>query len=80
MEGFGIGDANQTVVEDGGEENNSTKMTPKDGEKNDFPSAIPKHCKSPTKIINHMKMEMILMESLFTLMNLLKQEEIRTCF
>ncbi len=79
IEGFIIGDANEAFVEDGGEENNSTKMAPLDSEKRIFhqPSLI--FASSPTKIMNHMKMGTILMESLFTLMNMLRWEKILTC-
>ena len=36
IEGFVIGDADEAFVEDAGEENNSTKMAPPDGEKKQF--------------------------------------------
>ncbi len=45
IEGFAIGDVYEAFVEDGGAENNSTKITPLDGDKNNFPSAIPNCCK-----------------------------------
>ncbi len=77
IEGVAIGDATEAFVEDGGEENNSTEMAPLDGKKKQFSISHPQVLQiSPTKIMNYIKMDIILMEILFTLTNLLRWDKI----
>lgn len=49
IECVAVGDANEAVIEDGGQENNSTKNAPQEGKKTDFPSAIPAHLRFPNQ-------------------------------
>ncbi len=80
IEVVAIGDANEAFVEDGGEENNSTKEAPLDGKKTILHQPSPCVANSPTKIMNYMRMGIILMASLFTLTNLLRWQKILICF